>query len=186
MMSSVGSFLNGKRIYLRQLRDEDAQGCYPAWFNDNGICRGNSHHIFPYSNEDALDYIKFSRQTKDDLILAIVTIKGDQHIGNIALQHIHPIYRSADLSIVIGEMTYWGKGYGTEAARLICDHAFLAMNLNRISCQTFENNHGMRKMATALGMKEEGLRRQAAFKEGKYIDVIEYGIIRDEYGFPRS
>jgi ribosomal-protein-alanine N-acetyltransferase len=181
MIVSKTAFLKGKRIFLRPLYSDDILGSYPSWFNNEEVCKGNSHHVFPYTEAAAREYIEYSHHTKDDLILAIILLKGDQHIGNIALQHIHPVYRSADLSLVIGDPSHWGKGYGIEAARLLCSHAFRTMNLHRVSCGTFENNHGMNRLAIALGMKEEGRRRDAAFKDGKYIDVLEYGIIRDEF-----
>jgi ribosomal-protein-alanine N-acetyltransferase len=180
-MIAHNAFLTGKRISLRSLAAEDCQGPYLTWFNDEEVCRGNSHHVFPYTKAAAAEYIEYSHRTKEDLILAIDLIEHQQHIGNIALQRIHPVYRSADLSIIIGERTYWGKGYGLEAARLICDHAFRIMNLHRIACGTFALNKGMIRLALSLGMKEEGRRREAAFKEGQYLDVIEFGIIRDEY-----
>lgn len=174
-------FLVGNDIYLRSLVESDAEGPYPTWFNDQEACRGNSHHVFPYTRDAAISYINQANQTHENLILAIVSREDDQHIGNIALQHIHPIYRSAELSIIIGEKQYWGKGVGKEAGRLICDHGFQALNLHRIGCGTFENNVAMQRLATYLGMVKEGVRRQAAFKEGKYIDVIEFGVLRHEY-----
>ena len=64
---------------------------------------------------------------------------------------------------------------------MICDHGFFTMNLNRISCGTFDNNLSMKKIAHYLGMAEEGCRRKAAYKNGKFIDIIEYGVLRDEY-----
>ena len=51
----------------------------------------------------------------------------------------------------------------------------------RIGCATFETNVGMRKLAGALGMIEEGVRRQAAYKDGRYLDVVEYGLLRAEF-----
>jgi ribosomal-protein-alanine N-acetyltransferase len=174
-------FLIGERLYLRPLIEADAQGPYADWFNDQEVCRGNSHHVFPYTPEAALAYIRHAAQTHDELILAIVLREDDRHIGNIALQSIHPIYRSAEFSIVIGDKAAWGKGYGREAGRLLCHHGFAALNLNRIACGTFDDNVAMQRLALALGMKEEGRRRQAAFKQGRYVDVIEFGVLRSEF-----
>ena len=39
----------------------------------------------------------------------------------------------------------------------------------------------MRKLVEYLGMVEEGKRRQAVYKLGRYVDVIEFGVLRDEY-----
>ena len=174
-------FLIGKEIYFRALVETDSEDHYPTWFNDVEVCRENSHHIFPYTLEEAREYIQQIDKDRHHLILAIVCSKDDIHIGNIALDNINYINRTADLSIVIGDKSCWRKGYGKEAARLICDHGFLALNLNRIACGTFENNVGMRKLAEYLGMREEGRRRQAVYKLGHYVDVIEFGVLVTEY-----
>lgn len=174
-------FLVGKNIYLRALTESDASGPYPRWLNDSEMCQGNSHHVFPYSREDALVFIGNVNSSRHQLTLAIIVDGDDTHIGNIALNQINNIDRTAGLAIMIGDKSCWGKGYGKEAARLICGHGFLALNLNRISCGTFDGNRAMSKLAEYLGMTEEGRRRQAAFKNGCYVDIVEYGILKSEY-----
>jgi [ribosomal protein S5]-alanine N-acetyltransferase len=174
-------FLTGERIYLRALMESDADGPYAAWFNDPEVCQGNSHHVFPYTKEAALGYIRHAKETRTELILAIVLKDSHRHIGNIALQGIHQLYRSAEFSILIGDKETWSKGFGKEAALLLLAHGFDTLNLNRISCGTFAGNAGMRKLAEGLGMKKEGERREAAWKNGKFVDVVEYGILRSEF-----
>ena len=174
-------FLAGKDIYLRPLVESDCDGPYPTWFNDPETCRGNSHHIFPYTPEAAREYVRQSNTAKDKLILAVISSKDNKHIGNVTLDNINYINRTAELSIIIGDKSCWNKGYGKQAARLICDHGFLSLNLNRIACGTFENNIAMQKLAEYLGMVREGVRRKAVYKSGQHLDVIEYGVLRDEY-----
>jgi len=180
-LAQPSPFLIGKSIYLRPLVEADAGGSYASWFNDEVVCLGNSHHVFPYTPESALRYINQSLENRNHLTLAIVMRKGDVHIGNVALQHIHPVYHTAEFSIIIGDKSAWGSGVGKEAGRLICDHGFRAMNLQRIACGTFENNIAMQRLALYLGMVKEGVRRKAAFKDGTYLDIIEYGVLKDEY-----
>ena len=175
------SFLRGERIDLRPLVEADADGPYVSWFNDADTCRGNSHHVRPYSAADARAYIARVAAAPDQLVLAIVRREDGRHIGNIALQAINPVYRTAELSFMVGERDAWGQGYASEAARLLCDHGFRALNLHRVACGTFAGNGGMRRVAERLGMREEGVRRQAAFKDGAYVDVVEYGVLRAEY-----
>jgi len=174
-------FLTGERVYLRPLELGDCEGPYLDWFNDEEVCRGNRHHTFPYTPEKAREYVKMTRTSDEELVLAIVEKARDAHIGNIALQQIHPVYRSAEFSIVIGAKEAWGKGYGSEAGALLLDHGFSRLNLHRVGCGTFATNTAMQGLALSLGMKEEGRRRDAAFVAGKYVDVIEYGVLRDEY-----
>ncbi|MBY0449744.1 MAG: GNAT family N-acetyltransferase [Cyanobacteria bacterium] len=175
------TFLSGERVYLRGLDEHDVKGNYVHWLNDPEVCRYNSHHTFPYTQEQALAYIRSLSNTRDKLVLAIIERQSQKHIGNLALQNIHAINQSAEFAILMGEKAFWGLGYGKEAASLIMTHGFLALNLHRIYCGTNHENIGMQKLAESLGMKEEGRLRQATFKHGKFMDVIQYGILKSEY-----
>lgn len=173
--------IEGARLYLRPLLESDAEGEYPGWLNDPLVCAGNSHGAHLYTRDAAREFIRQTSACQDTLTLAIVMRGGDRHIGNIALQHIHAIYRSAELSILLGAREVWGQGYGLEAARLICNHGFNHLNLHRIGCGTFSGNLAMQGLARALGMRKEGLRRSAAFKNQQFVDVIEFGMLYEEF-----
>lgn len=175
------SFLESNELYLRALRPEDADGPYVSWFNDAEVCQGNAHHKYPYTKQAALKYIESTQNYRNSIVLAIIEKKSNKHIGNISLQKIDPVSRSAEFAIILGDKQSWGKGYSKQAGRLLLDHAFFTLNLNRVYCGTFENNVAMQKLAGYLGMIEEGRRRQAAFKNNNYLDILEYGVLRDEY-----
>lgn len=170
-------FLQTERLILRPLSMDDLQTGYVGWLNDAEICSGNGHHYFPYTSRMGETYIIDSQNNNKNIILAIVEKKTLRHIGNIALQNIHPIHRSADLSILIGEKDFWRGHYGYEASEAMIQHAFLSLNLHRISCGTLDSNIGMQKLAIKLGFSEEGHRKSAVFKEGVYRDVLEYGLL---------
>jgi len=174
-------FLAGARIYLRNLEPDDVEGNYGYWLNDPEVCRFNAHHRFPYAKDDLRGYIEGLNGARDRLVLAIIDREGDQHVGNISLQSIDPIERSAEFAIVIGEKTAWGKGFSKEAARLILDHGFGALNLHRVCCGTSAENTPMQKLALAMGFSLEGRRREALYKDYQYWDILEYGLLRREW-----
>ena len=174
-------FLSAEDIYLRPLSVADVDGPYVGWFNDAEVCSGNAHHVYPYTRHAAIEYIENSQKFGNELILAVVQKRDKRHIGNVNLKRINFVSRSAEFAIVIGEKDCWGKGYSKQAGRLMLDHGFFALNLRRIYCGTFENNIAMRKLTEYLGMQEEGCRRKAAFKDNRYLDIIEYGVLREEY-----
>ncbi|GAB3265675.1 GNAT family N-acetyltransferase [Chitinimonas naiadis] len=180
-MSAPQAFLRGSRVHLRALADTDADGPYPAWLNDGEVCAGNSHHVFPYGREAALDFIRTSRSRQDSLTLAIVLTAEDRHVGNISLNQIHPRSRSAEFAILLGDRAVWGSGVGHEAGRLLLEHGFNALGLHRVYCGTFADNAGMRALAGKLGMREEGRRIEAAWKDGRFVDVIEFAVLRTEF-----
>jgi len=174
-------FLIGEKIYLRGLNEKDLEGNYINWLNDPEVCKYNSHHVFPYYMENGENYIKSTYNSKNSLVLAIVIRETNIHIGNISLQKIDYISRNAEFAILIGEKNFWGKGYSKEASTLIITHGFLSLNLHRIYCGTSSDNIAMQKLAIYLGMFEEGRRKEAIYKNGKYSDIIEYGLLRNKF-----
>ena len=173
-------FLKSETVGLRGLLPEDAAPPYLNWLNDEDVCRGNSHHRWPYGPAQAGEFIAATATDTKNLVLAIEVIESGEHIGNIALQSIDPIHRSAELSILIGSRASWGKGYGREAAALLIRHGFQELNLVRIACGTPDYNEGMIKLALALGMKEEGRKRSAFFKGGQYHDIVLFALLASE------
>jgi ribosomal-protein-alanine N-acetyltransferase len=174
-------FLKGQKVYLRALQESDADGNYLGWFNDAEVCAENSHHRFPMTRESLLHYVRAIDSSPDDFVMAIVATEADVHIGNIALQSIDRLNRSAEYAIVLGEKDYWRGGYGREASDLLIRHGFDQLNLQRIYLGTPENNAGMRRLAESLGMREEGRQRRAFFKNGAYEDIILYGLLSEEF-----
>ena len=174
-------FLIGKKIYLRGLEEEDIKGNYFQWFNDQQVCEFNSHGLFPSNFKKMKLYIDHVYDSRDIILLGIFDMDNDHHIGNISLQNIDWISRNAEYAIILGDKSYWGKGVAKEASDLLIEHGFIRLNMERIYCGTAEDNVGMQKLAKYMGMKEEGIRRKAFYKNGKFKDIINYGLLRSEY-----
>jgi len=82
---------------------------------------------------------------------------------------------------MIGEVEHHGKGYGTEAVRLVLDFGFNTLNLNNITLSVHEDNNAGIACYKKLGFKEYGRRRECFFKNGKNIDVIYMDILAREF-----
>ena len=172
-------FIKGNTIALRRLTLNDVEGNYDYWLNDEEITKYNSHGRFPMSKDSLIEYVKNSYSTINSLVLAVIDIDQNIHIGNISLQNINWIDRNAEIAFLLGEKLYWGRGIMLEAGGLLIKHGFNSLNLHRIYCGTSSENIGMQKLALKLGMKKEGTRQEAIFKEGKYYDIIEFGLINN-------
>ena len=174
-------FLEGEKVHLRPLEARDLTARYLSWLNDAEVSRGNGHAVFPQTAKDLEDYYKSVKRSRSSVVLAVVDKRKRLHIGNVSLQRIHWVHRNAEFAILIGDKRYWKGGFGTEAMRLLLAYGFERLNLHRVHCGTFEGNEGMKRLALTLGMRKEGRRREAVFKEGRYLDVLEYGILRREF-----
>ena len=176
-----------KRLYVRPFEKEDITEQYRGWFHDVNVTFYNSHGLFPYT-KDQMNRFLAQLESSDDIVWAVISkfdhigkISDPNHIGNISLQRIDWINRTAEFACVFGEKEYWGKGYCTEAAKLLFRHGFDRLNLHRIFTGTAATNIGMRKVAGKLGMMHEGTFRDAVFLNGEYVDVSEYSILSQEF-----
>lgn len=179
-LSASNIFLLGDRVYLRPLEIKDCEGDYPSWLNNRDVTRYNSHGKFPYTKNQAISFVETLQGSHTNITLAIVDKKTDKHIGNISLQNIDWITRSAELAILIGDSTFFGHGIGYEASKLITEHGFRTLNLQRIYCGTSADNKAMQHLAVKLGMSKEGTRKNGIFNNGQYVDIIEYGLLNVE------
>lgn len=168
-----------EQYYVRALQEYDLEGEYPMWFEDQDVCKYNSHGKFTKNLDYFHDYYE-SLNSEDKLVWAICHV-DDGHIGNVSLQEISLINRTAEFAIIIGNRDHWGKGVASLAAFKILEHGFMKLNLERIYCGMAATNQGMIALAEKVGMKKEGIRRSHLFLEGKREDMIEYGILLDEF-----
>lgn len=87
----------------------------------------------------------------------------------------------------IGEIGIWlhpefhGKGYGTEAAELLVDHAFRQLNYHKLYARAQEQNKPSISIWKKLGFQEEGEFRDHTYAHGSYQDVVYLGILQGEY-----
>lgn len=174
----------GDDYYVRALGDKDLDGPYPGWFSDQEVCRYNQHGKFIKTRAFFEAYVQASNQ-EDRIVWAICHVE-DGHIGNITLQHISIIDRTAEFAIILGDKRHWGKGVGTRAGLKLLEHGFEKLNLERIHCATAATNEGMNRLARAMGMKLEGTRRQHLYLEGERVDALEYGILKSEFEEQRN
>lgn len=100
--------------------------------------------------------------------------------GGIGLHAID----SDNLSTSIG---YWlappyrGRGYITKACRLVLDHAFGVLNLNRVAIQCAAENARSRAVPLRLGFRQEGILRQAAKLPKGFADMVLYGMLAEDW-----
>jgi len=174
-------FLAGRNVYLRPLRDVDVGPRYQGWLNDEEVCRYNSHAVFPNTESRMREYVRWAQETREAVVLAVIWRESHTHIGNIGLLDIDWIARSANFVILLGDKAYWNKGVGSDAGLALVRYGFERLNFHRIYCGTSADNLGMQGLARRLGMQPEGIRRQAAYKMGRYVDLMDFGVLRSEF-----
>jgi len=171
-------FIEGDRIYLREVRPSDVNEDYYRWMNDSEVTQYLESRFYPNSLERLREYVASKLANHDIVFLAIVLKDDHRHIGNIKLEPINWIHRSAEVGIIIGDKSNWGKGYATEAIQLVVDYAFHKFNLHKITAGCYANNQGSLKAFGKAGFKVEGVRKEQFLWNGQYVDAVLLGIVR--------
>ncbi len=104
--------------------------------------------------------------------MAIHVRATDRLIGTCAFSQLDGDNGSALFHITIGEKDAWGHGYGTEATRLMVDHAFGSLGLHRVALSVFAFNERAIRSYRRVGFVVEGRSREAIWRDGRWWDEL--------------
>lgn len=166
---------------LRLLEPDDVGPAYLSWLNDPEVTRYLETGQFPSTKKEVQRYVERYQHSKTNLLFAIIDRVTHQHIGNVTLNHIHPIHRTADTGLMIGRKEFWGQGYASEAWGLLLDYAFQRLGLRKIIAGAVADNVASLVALKKLGFQVEGTLRQEVFVDGAYQDVVRLGLLREEF-----
>ena len=102
-------------------------------------------------------------------------------IGLVTLAGIDWVSRSAVLHIMIGEPTGRGKGAGSFAVQGMLRHAFSDLGLHRVELDVLSDNCRAIHVYEKAGFIREGRLRDAAYKEGRWVDYIHMAILDQDW-----
>lgn len=171
------AFLIGKKIYLRGLEEQDLTNLQ-KWLCDSEITK----LLFQGDRPLNLDHMKQEFYTKindkNEIVFAIMTKSNNKHIGWAGLYEINWPSRNAEVRFFIGDKTYWKKGLATDTVSLLVDYAFSKLNLHRIFGGANKENKGSIQVFKKLKFKQEGIIKEGYFRNGKYYDLVTFGLIQ--------
>lgn len=115
--------------------------------------------------------------------LAVALVEDDTVIGDLGW---HPEHYGMNLvpaiNFGIGLMAAArGKGYGTQAQRLLVDYLFQTTTVNRVEASTDVDNIAEQKSLEKVGLRREGVLRGAQYRGGEYRDMVAYAILRADW-----
>ena len=180
------SILVGERVRLRGVRDDDLP-TLAKWEMDPGRMATLSSWVAPPSEAAAKERIaKWSANQQDDLGFAIETLDDPPVlVGNIGLFDVRTKDRGATLGIALGR-EYIGRGYGTDAVRVIVDYGFREMGLHRIQLSVAPYNPAGIRAYEKAGFVEEGRHRESVLHDGRWYDEVLMSILDREWAARRS
>ena len=112
----------------------------------------------------------------------LLIIDAEEKIIGIILHFANAHYSSArEIGFQIFDVQARGKGYATEAVRLLVEYLFKSFTINRLEVRMDTRNNASETIALKCGFMKEGSLRQSLFVRGRYIDIHLYALLREEW-----
>ncbi len=172
--------LTGAKCRLEPFADEHLTERYVGWLSDPAVVRHSEQRHRQHDLASCRSYAASFAGSPHYFWAIVANDPALGHIGNINA-YLDTANRVADVGIMVGARASWGQGFGTDAWRTACRFLLLDQNLRKVTAGTLATNHGMLAVMRNAGMTEEGRRRRQALWEGTEVDMVEAGVMREEF-----
>jgi [ribosomal protein S5]-alanine N-acetyltransferase len=165
-----------QELALRILTEEDITLNYINWLNYPQVMELTEQNNKTHDLSSVQNFVKGCFLNHGIYLFGIFYNKT--HIGNIKLGPINHDHGTADVSYVIGEQDFWGKGIATLAIEAVTSFGFKSLGLYKIKAGTYENNFGSIKALQKCGFQQEGLFIEEIYFGGNRINSLRFGLIK--------
>jgi RimJ/RimL family protein N-acetyltransferase len=182
----IPAMIQGEKVRLRRPERADLPR-FAGWLNDPEVRR---HLALIYPMSGAHEEHWFEEQLKKEpalqaFVIEAALVGGDAAWNPVGVTGFHAIdwlSRAGELGLVLGEKSVWNAGLGTDAVRTLVRWGFRELNLNRVFLRVFEDNAPAIRCYEKVGFKHEGRLRQDRYQDGRYLDTLIMGLLREELG----
>jgi RimJ/RimL family protein N-acetyltransferase len=173
--------LRGDLVWLRPMERADFMEDPPK-VNDPEIAHMMGLKV-PVGIDGAAEFAQMvlSQHGKTMWSFAICELDSSQPIGNVGLRNLDQDNGSAELSVLMTDHAFIGRGYGTDAVNCIVDFGFGELRLERIYLQVFDYNPRAKRSYEKSGFQTDATLRHSRFHRGQHHDVDVMSILRDEW-----
>lgn len=162
-------------IRIEILKEEDVTSKYLDWYKSKEVIRFSDNQYRNFSLDSQINYVNDCLKNED---LELYGIFDDtKHIGNICISGLKSFHSRAEISYVIGDTTYWGKGIASKAVNLMIKVGIEKYSLNKLFAGTSSKNKASQKVLLNSGFELEGIRKDHLFYNNQWQDQYDYGLL---------
>ena len=169
--------LIGVRTILRPVSADDAEGLLDLVSDEAGNRLTGTRGV-ELTLEAARAWYGSRGEQDDRLDLAVIDRATGEYAGEVVLNELERDDRSCNFRIGL-RPAFRDRGLGSEATRLILDHAF-AIGLHRVGLEVYAFNPRARRVYERAGFVVEGTRRDALLWDGEWTDAIVMSILESD------
>lgn len=171
----------GSLVYLRHPTLADAEGVWHEWLSDEETTRWLGLRHWPNSVERQREFYESCKRGEERLVLSIIDMETDKHIGVCNLSSINWVHRYCDLAVVIGEQSFRKGPHMLEAVSLLLRIAFLRLNMRIIKSSYAASNEASQAIHDVFRFREVGRLEGLLWDRGRYVDNVIAMLRREDW-----
>lgn len=174
--------LRGTHVGLRARHESDVLVLQAELYDDVSMrVRADSRPWLPIPPVAAASPYYASGPRDDVAVFSVVDLlDGDSLAGEALLWGIDTHNRSAHLGISL-RPAYRGRSLGGDVVNVLCRYGFDIRGLHRLQVDTLADNAPMIAAAKKAGFVVEGVTRQSAWVEGRFLDDTVLGLLAEDW-----
>ena len=158
MTSHANIISKGSSVTLCYMRPEYITDQYVGWLNDPDVVKYSNQRFQLHTLKSCMSYLNSFVDTTN-YFLAIMENHSGVICGSITA-YLNIYHNTADLGLMVGDRSLWGRGYGLEAWELLMRHLGTLKKVRKITGGTLSCNIGMITIMERAGMKLEAVKKQ--------------------------
>lgn len=171
----------GEKIFLRAFEKKDVELAHRL-FNDvevQSLLFNGPMLPLSFAEEEKIITGFMSGNPEQGWHFAIETLEG-KFIGGCSYFELNRKNGTAFVSIAIANREFWGRGYGSDALKVMIKYLFHELNLRKISLRVFSFNERAIACYKKLNFQEEGRMKEQIYRDGKYHDELYMSLFRSD------
>lgn len=161
-------------ISLKKVTEDDITSEVIRWYENVEIIRFSDNQYRNFTIDSQREYIRKSNRDKNLWLRGIYV--DDTYVGNIVLNDIQSNHKRAELTYLIGNRNYWGKGIAAKSIELSIQYA-RSLSLNKVYAGVSSKNYGSQKVLIKNGFILEGIRTKHLYYNKQFTDQLDYGLV---------
>lgn len=168
--------LETERLLLRQIIDTDINKVFEGLSHPDVIKHYGVSFTTLEGTKEQMDWYSSMIKNDNGRCWAICSKDNNEFYGVITLPFWEKQHRKAELGYWLLP-AHWKKGYASEAAAKVIEHAFNEMNIHRIKAECEDDNAGSIATLKKLGFVYEGTQRECEIKDGRFLNLEIYALL---------
>ena len=175
----IKSPLKGDRLLLAALAPRDIEAVAPFFADTAALYYYLPDLLLPRTPAQLQAMLDEWNDGKRNFVFACRY--QEETIGLVTLSDLDAAMGNGETGIMLAGRAWQGRGFATEAMGLLLGYAFGELGLHRVYARVAEENRPSLNLFRRLGFQQEGRLREAMRRGGRFVDLILFGLLEDEF-----